>query len=412
MRYFNIFLLLSTALFIGLLASRFLISVSVIGFLILGLAQLQSREAVQSAWQNLRSNRALLATLGIFALTLLSGIGTNDFKEYSTRVQVLLPFAVMPLGFACFSALTDRQYKTIWAIFIYISTLFSVGVFINYLLDYEAIQESLNHSKAVPTPMNDHIRFSLLLCLGALMAGWLWVERFYIKFRWERALMGGLSVWLIVMLHLLSVRSGLLALYGCGAVLCLRWMLLKRRYILGLAGLVGILATPFAAYQFVPSFRAKIDLTIKNIQLIEQGEVGDFSDTQRLLSYKIAWRVAKDNLWLGVGMGNLRGRLEEIYTNEYPNNRFMFPHNQFLTYLTGTGIVGLSIFLFLFFVPLFYRRAYRSFGMLMFYTLIFSSFLTENTLLISVGVTLHAYFLLLNLLRVQTASEEEQLAKS
>lgn len=381
----GLWIFLSVALFFGLLVSKFLISISVIGFLVWGLIEY----LVFKGPSRLRSDAAYFSVIGVFLLLLVGAIWrAEDYGELWLRVRIGLPFLALPLGWACLPLPSEFALRWILRSFVFIMLAFGLGVLGNYILRYEEMQGILASSGAVPVPSGDHIRFSLMLVLGVVASIWLsGKER---AWAWRLA-----ALVLAILLHVFSVRSGLLGLYLLAAVFALRHMLVHRRYVLGLSALALVLLLPVAAYQFVPSFRTKIDLTVHNIQLMQAGQVGQYSDTQRLLSYKIAWGIYKEYPILGIGLANLNNEMERIYKESYPEQKPIFPHNQFLTYLTAMGIVGLLAFLLLSLFPFFYRRAYRDPMVLSFFVVLFSSFLTENTLLISIGTVIYVYFLML-----------------
>jgi O-antigen ligase len=377
--------LLVAAMFIGLLLSKFLISLSVIGFFLWGFSErLQGRGVGE--W---RRDKYYLSLLLIFALLLWGGLWrAADFGELRLRLQIGLPFLALPLAWSWLPPMPEKLKNQLLAFFVALMLAFGLGVVGYYFWNYEAMQLLLQRSGAVPVPSGDHIRFSLLLVLAVAAAVWLVVADKYRVFALISALL------LLIILHILSVRSGLLGLYLMAFVFAIRYIFVSRRYFIGLAALAFICALPLAAYKYMPSFRTKIQLTIHNIQLMQSEQIGDYSDTQRLLSYRIAWQLYLQQPILGTGLANLNTEMERVYAEKYPQQRAMFPHNQFLTYLTAMGALGLAAFLSLAFWPLFYRKTYRQPLILAFFVVLFSSFLTENTLLISIGTNIYVFFLL------------------
>lgn len=385
----------------GLVMSKFLISVGIWGIIAAGLLS----KDYPSDWKRFWSNKAYLATIGIFCIILLSGIYTENWSDMTWRLRIALPFLILPIGFGMLPPFSKSQYKGLLYLFIGMMTLASLWVLSNYIWNYEAIQHGLHASKALPTPQKDHIRFSLLICLALFAGSWLYTEKYYLKTRWELILLLLSLLFLWAMLHILAVRSGLLAFYVGVFIWVLRLILVKRRWLLGLTVLIGMAFVPIVAYYQVPSFRMKVHLTLYNWEQFQQGKIEDLSDTQRLLSYQIALKVAAQSPIIGVGMGDLEDEQRRIYEREYPQQRVMYPHNQFLSFYAGAGLLGLSVFLYCFFFPLFYRRAYREPFFLLFFVVIFISFLTENTIFIAIGTAMHCFFLLL-FLNVQQENPE------
>jgi len=375
----------------GLVFSKFLITM---GMLLLIVAALASND-----WKidlgRFRANKAYWATIGIFFIILLSGIYTENWQHLWPMLRVALPFLLLPLAFGLLPPIKIEHFKGMLYFLLLLMSGAALWVLVNYLMNYEYYQLNLAISKVIATPQKDHIRFSLLLCLSIFSGAWLLKEGFIFRYRAEKILIAVLLIFLLVMLHVLSVRSGLLAFYAGIFVYGIRLIVVQRRWILGGAFFLFFISAPFIAFYTLPSFQQKYYLMKYNWNQFQQGKIGNLSDTQRLLSYQIALRVAAQNPWIGVGIGDLYEEQEKIYKEEYPELGPMQPHNQLLSFYAGTGILGLLAFLFCFFLPFFYRKAYRSGWLLLFLTIIFSSFLTENTIFIAIGTGIHCFFLLL-----------------
>lgn len=382
------------ALFVGLICSKFLISVSMIT--LVGTAIFSS--TLKQDLKGLVQHKAFWGGVGIFILFLISALLSTNLEEGLVRVRIILPLLFLPLAFAILPSFSKRQYQGLLSIYIYGMFVACVGVLVYYLMHYEAMQHRLNISKAIPTPNGEHIRFSLMINLAVFAGFELLKERFYWKKTWEKWLLGTVVLFLMIMLHVLSVRIGIAVLYGGLLVTVFYYILTQRRFLIGTFLVIGILVTPYLAYKYVPSVQVKVNLTRHNWHLYQQGHIGEYSDTRRLLSYKIAWEVAQESSsWLGVGIGDLNDEQTKLYERDYPDQKVMYPHNFFLTLYAGTGILGLIFFLVCFFMPLLYRKHYKHLFFLLLHATIFLSFMTENTLLSAIGVAIYSFFLAFSL---------------
>lgn len=380
-------------LFIGLICSKFLITLSMIGFVGVGFFSPTFKQDIGRLW----TNKSFLITLGIFFLFLISSLASTNLDAALVRLRIALPLFFLPIAFALLPPFTKKEYQQLLSIFLGGMTLACLGVLCYYWLNYEEMQQRLIVSKAIPTPNGEHIRFSLMINLAVFAGFWLLQEGFYWKDIKERWLIGGMTFFLIITLHLLSVRIGMVVLYAGLGMTALYYILLKKYYLLGLLSIIGLFTVPFLAYKYVPSITTKVNLTRHNWHMYQQGYIGEYSDTQRLLSYKIAWDVAKQAPWFGVGIGDLNDEQAKIYKKKYPEQQVMYPHNFFLTLYAATGVLGLLFFLFCFLFPFFYHQNYKNLFFLLFYLTIFLSFMTENTLLSAIGVGIYSFFLLFSL---------------
>ena len=98
--------------------------------------------------------------------------------------------------------------------------------------------------------------------------------------------------------------------------------------------------------------------------------------------------------------------MEKFYHLQYPQLPFTdhkLPHNEWLWVFATLGTVGLLLFAFAFFFPLFINENYRHSLLVMLYIIIASSFFTEATLEEQMGT---GFFVLLLLLLLNQLRHE------
>jgi O-antigen ligase len=395
------------SLFISLICSKFLLTLSMIALVVFGVLS----PTLKQDWKRIWANKSFVATLGIFMLFLGSALVSDNWSESVTRIRIALPMLLLPIAFALLPIFSKKSYQQLLSIYIYMMAAACLGVLINYGLHFEEMQQLLVVSKSIPTPNGEHIRFSLMINLAVFAGFWLLEQQFYWKKAVEKWLLRMVVLFLIITIHLLSVRIGILILYGGLVTTVFYYMLSKRYYAIGIVLLMGIGAMPYMAYKYVPSVQAKVSLTKHNWDMYQQGHIGEYSDTRRLLSYQIAWDVVRESPWFGVGIGDLSDEQKRYYQERYPDQEVMYPHNFFLTLYAATGILGLLFFLGCFFFPLFYRQNYKNLFFLLFYTTIFLSFMTENTLLSALGVGIYSFFLLFSVNYLEGVYSEKEKIK-
>lgn len=368
-------------MFIGLIASKALIAISSAAFALAALPYLFHKES----WKQLRQRWLLFSPSLLFLLLAATATYSTNWEELGIRLRVMLPLFSLPICFAFLPTLPQKQWRWLLGVFVLLISLASLGVLFNYMIHFESIQYALQRSKGMPNPANDHVRFSLLICWGCFLSGQLFIWRYG---RWP-SLWLLLGFFLFLAMHIFGARSGILAFYLGIIYLLIRWLWQSKRFLLGALGLLACLSLPFLAYQSIPSFREKILLTQKNIRLYQEGHIGNYSDTQRILSFQIALKVWAKSPLLGVGLGDLKDEQKAIYEKEYPQQRVMAPHSQYISSLAAMGALGLLLFLAFFSWPFFIEKSavYQ-----LFWLLIAVSFLSENTLFITIGANLYAFF--------------------
>lgn len=391
---------------VALIYTRFLVSVSMFGLAFVGLFDWNKIDGKLK----IRLNPVLLQNLKqfgnqpaywmvtlFFLLVLLSGWQTEDWSYWIERLRIKLPFLILPIAFLGLPVFTRRQYLGLTYFLLILLCITCIGIGINYLLDFAAINESIKHGKAVPTPCN-HIRFSLLLSLGIICGGWLWRERYYTRYTWERYFIKFATLFLFGFIFFLAVRSGLASLYAGLLVLLIHFVNTTQQYLKAAAMVATLIAMPVIAYLFFPTFNAKVGYVKEDLEMHTAGKGENYSDSGRFTSILLGLQLAGENPLQGVGAGNLRQEMRELYAQEYPQApEIKLPHNQFVWVFAGTGLVGLFLFSLAFFYPILYNNNYRQPLFLAFNVVIFCSFLTESTIENSLGVALYSFFLLLGL---------------
>ncbi|MEL7020442.1 MAG: O-antigen ligase family protein, partial [Bacteroidota bacterium] len=324
------------------------------------------------------------------------------------RLRLKLPFLLLPFAFYQLHNIIQKHnighrygqshhsfYDGVLYVLLLLMTVSCIGIGVHYWLNFEEINLAIQQGRAIPTPRN-HIRFSLLLAISIISGGYLYAKKYIYRFDWERTLIACCTTFLFIFIHILSVRSGLLALYMALFALLVRFILIKKRYWIGLAGIVALTALPVASYYIVPSFQKKINYAVWDLRTYYAGKGANNSDSGRLVSLQVGWELAQRNMLVGVGAGNLRREVKNIYRQQFPAvTEPKMPHNQWVSVLAGTGILGIIIFGIAFFVPFFYNAHYRQPLFLGYYIIVFTSLLMENTLENSMGIGLYCFFTLL-----------------
>ena len=252
------------------------------------------------------------------------------------------------------------------------------------------------------TPFS-HVRFSLLVAFSIFICIHLYLEKVRLFTDIDSYLFLLIGILLVVFLHVLAVRSGLLAFYLSGLVAGFFYMIKNRRWVSGTSFIISFLSVPFLAYLLVPTFRDKMHYVKYNIeQYFNANEIANLSDGQRFYSISQWIEIIENNFLLGVGAGDLKEEVDKVYTSiQVPSqNTFyevtpMMPHNQWIWIFASTGLIGLLISLVSFFYPLWLLRHNFNILLISFSTIIHTSFFTEATVEEQMGTAFYLIFFLL-----------------
>ncbi len=395
-------------LMIGLITSKFLLSAAMWMLIISALFRLRETDAktlmpqyIGNIIPQFKINPAFLMLTLWFSTVFISGLWSEDIGFWLERVRLRLPFVILPIAFMSLPAFSARQLYGLFYGFVILMSIISLGVLMNYALHFDEINQRIKMGKFVPIPL-DHIRFSVELSFATLCGLELWLRNFFWKKAFETQLILGLTLFLFVTLHVLSVRSGLACLYICLIIRILQYIFQNQKYIIGIGLLTILLSIPYAAYKTIPTLHNKINYALWDWKMRQQGTGQAYSDSERWTANLVGWQLWKTSPILGIGAGDVRAATTQIYIEKYPNLMPKEPHNQWLYIGVGTGILGVLTCLMAFFYPLLRRRAYREPLFLMLHLNLFTSFIPESPVEIAIGTAFYAFFVCLYLNHLKT----------
>jgi len=379
-------------IFIGFVCSRALVSVGMITLLI---ASLLYYGPVFSLKKYFQTKELLVLSLYLI-IVLLSGLYSEDKTGWLNWVRIKLPFFALPLAFAPLNKLDDKKLVLLFYSFIltfFVSTSLVLG---NYFLHFESMTKSFSQGTQIPMPFS-HIRYTLMLAFTFFCAIYLLQQKSFLFNKNEKWIQIVYALFAFAALHILSVRSGLLALYIGLLYMALQEVFKRRQVLLGSIAVLCIVIMPFIAIKVVPSLHNKIDYMHYDLDRYKEGDINEHSDAMRLLSMKIGIQIWHESPLIGIGAGDLENESNKIYAQRYPQiteqNRRV-PHNQFIWVLATTGLLGFVLFLTAFFFPLL-SGFYKYGPILILHLMIFSSFFTEDTFEEQMGSGFYLIFLLI-----------------
>ncbi|WP_416381035.1 O-antigen ligase family protein [Hymenobacter sp. GOD-10R] len=229
---------------------------------------------------------------------------------------------------------------------------------------------------------------------------------------WSRWLIIAGTVFLAFYQHLLAVRSGLITFYALSIITTI-WLVKVKSYRIAVKLSLCLCLLPILSFICFPTFRNRFHNTREDIGQVDQIRSADnYSLTGRVYSYKVAMRVVKENLWVGVGNVDMQQELARQYKETFPTIKttsYIKPHNQFIYSLVAFGVVGVLFFVACFYYPLIWSWPQHTPLLIAHYCIITLSFLAEYTLETQIGLTFSLMFLLLALAGLTSKSDQDGL---
>jgi len=378
------------AMFAGLLFSRAILSC---GMGLLFITVLLSGDLKKNLQLILVNRYYLLITL-LFFIPLISGLWSSDNREWWNRSAVKIPLLILPLVFTALPSFTKTMYRLLSWVYIVLISAACIWSFAKYAGDSIPVQDSYSKAAVMLVPFDDdHVRFSwavviALILLGKLISG-------FIVGRTEKYFAILVAVWLIVYLHILAAKTGLITFYVCFFIYCIFKLFSQKNKWLPLTGLLLPVVLAIAAYLLLPTFHNRVHYILWDFQQYSQGVfLPGTSDGARVVSWIGGWKIFSHNFLSGVGFGDVWNNMQQFYDTQFsyllPHDR-LFP-NQFLMYASGAGIIGLFIFSLAVLIPFFIRSIRKDLYQVSFYAGTLICFLTEMNLEGQYGVFLYVFF--------------------
>ena len=396
----HIFCLAFALLSFGLLYSRFLISIGMLFFLLVGLMNLKNTESFKGFFKN----KYYLAVTGVFFIFLISGLWSENTEYFLNRMRIKLPFFFLPFAFY---ASPKLERKTLDSLILGFIALISFSVFVSFcqfMMDFEHYIAIYGKGQILPTPIH-HVRYSILVSISILMCIYLVFKKSEVLFRHQNKVLIFLAVMMILYQHLLAVRSGLMTLYVMLGVVLVFIGRLKAYRKLSLYMLLGFVLLGTLSVLYVPTVKNKIGYMKYSLELFAKNEnIRELSDSRRLGSIYAGVQLIKENPILGVGIGDLMDETNKYLEEHYPEltDLELLPHNQYILTATSAGLIALLLFIYCTAAPFFYNEGYKDLFVCATQWMLIASFMVEHTIESQIGVAAYIFIVLFSMKNTET----------
>ena len=370
-----------------------------IGFFLMGIVSLvrdvRSKKTTFRQWLIEFSKDPIAVLVIFFLITLVNWTYSTDMNYWLERLRLRMLFLFLPFSFYALPKISKRNIQIIFYFLISLLSITSLWIGIQYVLHFQEYQHLISVGKPIPVPRN-HIRYNILLAISIIAGIHLWTKNEILRFKWERPLLKFMTIFLFIFIHILAVRSGLVALYLALVCLLINYVLQNKKYISGIVGLSVLIIIPLIAIKNIPSLKNKLSYTVWDNLSREKGKIKGNSDGERITSQLIGIDIFKEHPLLGVGSGDLKNEVKVKYQKKFGDEITpKMPHNQYISILAKNGILGFIVFMFASLYPLFYHKNYKHLFSLGFHVIIFSSYLVENTIENAIGAGIYMFFVIL-----------------
>lgn len=288
----------------------------------------------------IKSNKVILYFLAFIGFSLLSLFWSNDVisgLEYVRKYWYFLVILVI--------ATTIQKRFVEYGISAFLTGLF-ISEILSYSIFFELIQWK-NVSPNDPTPFMNHLQYSMFLAFASLLL----LNRFFYenKMKWK----------VIYFLYFLIITSNLFLNGGrtgqaafAVSIFVVGFLNVKNKIIALLSMFALVLSIFYTAYHVSPVFKTRFDTSINEIHKISQGSFCT-SFGARLGLWIIGGEIFLENPIIGTGVVKDMNDFVKIVEESYPNKDCIkhLPsyHNFYVQTAVHLGIIGLFLYLMIFY---------------------------------------------------------------
>lgn len=296
-----------------------------------------------------------ISFIGIFLVYLISVFNSSDYTAYFNVVKNKIPLVFVWLTFLSIEKIEKKHVKLLLYVFIACGLISSFWSYLQYMQDPKMYIELYALGQVMPTLIH-HISFSVLLCFIVLF---ILNNLLTATTKTERIINLFLLIWFIYFIHILSVRTGIVLLYISLFLFALSILINYKSIVFASVLIVIVLISFNFSYQKIPTIKNKIDYTIYGLKQLKNNtdSTNQTSDARRILSDKIGIELIKQNPYFGVGFGDIKNEMNQIYKAQFPTfteDVYSHIHNQYLYVMASVGLFFGSVFCLLLLLPLIY----------------------------------------------------------
>jgi O-antigen ligase len=369
----------------GLLWSRAMLSIGMMGFF--GLAIIFH---FKEGWEEVLRSRWLQGMILLFAIPLVTVFWSEDSSQWMRSVQVKLPLLLMPFGVPLLRAVDNKTRRLLLVV---LCAFISVSSFYSYWQYFSSpgMTEAYLKAKVLPVAMsNDHVRYAWLLVIGY---AWLLYELVRGEMSRKMRYAGYVFLlYLVIFIHVLAAKTGLLGFYLITAVAILSIVPARSRAW----SIAVFIAIPVISWFLLPSFQNRVKFVIWDFQNYSKGNyVEGLSDAPRILSYQAGKDILVQHPIAGVGAGDVLDATWKWYNvnagflKDYER---LLPSNEVLMYGCTAGFLAALVCLAVFLIPFLIKGLRGNMLWLSFHLISFAGFMYEIGLEVQHGVFLYCFF--------------------
>ena len=156
--------------------------------------------------------KSLLAWPLIWLLVLFSGWNNQDIDLWQSNLFLKSPFLFLPLALGVLPKLSTRYIYDLHLWLLVVITITATPILVNYIVNYNAIMVGMSQGQAIPMPIH-HVLYSMIMSYSIISNVYILLARKDMYQIWRKLIIVAVVI-LIIIQHILAVRTGIVVLYS------------------------------------------------------------------------------------------------------------------------------------------------------------------------------------------------------
>ncbi len=347
----------------------------------------------KNKFQIIFQNKFALIFIGFYLLHLIGMLYTTNIDFGLFDLQVKLSLLILPLLLVS-RPLNISQVNKVFVFFIAGGIVASFILLSRAIYIYATIHENNFFYQAFsifvhPSYLSMYFNVCIVWLLLALYS---YSDN---KSKYFNAYATTIILFFSFIIVLLSSKLGLLTLVLIYLVVPLYLIIKRKKYVIGIVGVLLISISSFCLIRFVPEIGDRLNNAIHAISSSSDNQTDTESTAVRLLIWKAGNQVISENFIFGAGTGDSKDALMSEYQKRGMTGAYghkLNAHNEFYQVFVSIGLIGFIVFLVSLFYPLIkrFKQANAIYGL--FLVIIILNFIPESMLESQAGVMFYAFF--------------------
>jgi O-antigen ligase len=347
----------------------------------------------RNKFKSIGKNNVALLFIGFYVLHLIGLTYTQNRESGLFDIQVKFSLLVFPLVFAT-KPIAKPEMKNVFFAFIAGAIVSSFILLTRAIYTYVVNGENNFFYQEFSSYL---IHPSYLSMYFNLAIAWLLIQVLNKSFiqTYSTAYSCLIILFFSFVIVLLSSKLGLIVLILQFIGFLVFFIISRKKYILGGAGLLLILISAYSVITFVPAIRDRVHNAVIAISATTDSEKDSESTAVRLLIWKAADQVISENFLWGTGTGDAKDALMKEYQKRGMTGALehkLNSHNEYYQVFLSLGLIGFLLLIASLLLPL--KEAFNTSNhiYILFLVIIILNFIPESMFETQAGVMFYAFF--------------------